>query len=135
MGLLVTALLLVLVAAPAHDSAVAKRAPAPQCSDGLDNDGDGQIDYPGDGACVGPYDNGELSECSDGLDNNGDGVADFPNDEACFSAEQDREQDIPATPCADGYDNDLDGKIDFPADPGCASPSDATETREKGRRR
>ncbi len=33
----------------------------PQCLDGIDNDGDGAIDYPADTACKHPWDNSELS--------------------------------------------------------------------------
>ncbi|MBI2096856.1 MAG: hypothetical protein HYT40_01730 [Candidatus Sungbacteria bacterium] len=35
-------------------------APKPQCSDSIDNDGDGKIDYPADPGCVSPEDNNEL---------------------------------------------------------------------------
>jgi len=33
--------------------------PAPECSDGIDNDGDGDTDYPNDGRCLSPDDNSE----------------------------------------------------------------------------
>lgn len=41
--------------------------PAPQCSDGLDNDGDGRVDYLGDPGCLSSDDNTERTE-SDSAD-------------------------------------------------------------------
>jgi len=59
----------------------------PQCSDGIDNDGDGTTDYPADAACAHQADSdidglrgrneGSPSQCSDGIDNDGDGLIDF----------------------------------------------------------
>jgi len=69
-----------------------------QCSDGIDNDGDGLIDMLDAGGCSGPLDNDET-----------DGG-------------------IPTFDCSDGADNDGDGKTDFPADPGCSGPNDTDET-------
>ena len=48
----------------------------PECSDGVDNDGDGQIDYPDDLACEKPSSRFEVTLCDDGLDNDGDGFVD-----------------------------------------------------------
>jgi hypothetical protein len=31
------------------------------CSDGVDNDGDGQIDYPNDPGCISRYDDNEVN--------------------------------------------------------------------------
>lgn len=58
-----------------------------QCSDGLDNDGDGQIDFPNDPGCSSPADNDELgtNECDDGIDNDGDTFIDFPADPQCLN--------------------------------------------------
>lgn len=61
-----------------------------QCSDGIDNDGDGNVDL-ADQGCSGSGDDSEAttsstaSQCSDGIDNNGDGNADFPEDPGCSS--------------------------------------------------
>jgi hypothetical protein len=45
------------------------------CSDGIDNDGDGNID--GDDVnCEDGFDTDEISECADGIDNDGDGWVD-----------------------------------------------------------
>lgn len=109
-------------------------APTAVCSDGLDNDGDGFIDFPTDPGCDSPTDPDETDPpappvCSDGLDNDGDGLIDFPNDPGCDSAADPDETDPPIPPvCSDGFDNDGDGFIDFPDDPGCDSAVDPDET-------
>jgi hypothetical protein len=102
----------------------------PQCSDGIDNDGDGLIDLGPDPGCTSPSDNSELDNlpsCSDGLDNDGDGLTDYPDDPGCSSPTDDLEGTAAATQCSDGRDNDRDGFIDYPADPGCYSTNDRTE--------
>jgi large repetitive protein len=78
----------------------ARTCRVPQCSDGIDNDGDGKIDWPDDPGCSSPFDDAETDDCPGG-----------PN--------------CPA--CSDGLDNDGDGKIDYPSDPSCASASGASE--------
>ncbi len=54
----------------------------PACSDGLDNDGDGFMDYPADLGCEGLDDQSESNEttlplCIDEVDNDGDGLVDL----------------------------------------------------------
>jgi hypothetical protein len=66
----------------------------PACNDGLDNDGDGRIDFDpvtranpgdennppsgvGDPVCYQPWWGAESAECQDGIDNNGDGKMDY----------------------------------------------------------
>jgi hypothetical protein len=84
----------------------------PACSDGLDNDGDGLIDYPDDPGCSSPMDDSENDPslpCDDRIDNDGDGLVDFPRDPGCqqpLSPKEDPE-------CDDGIDNDGDGFIDW----------------------
>ena len=84
----------------------------PQCSDGIDNDGDGDIDAADDG-CSGPEDNDEsddpqLPQCSDGIDNDGDGDIDAADD-GCSGPEDNDESDDPQPlKC----DMDGDGDID-----------------------
>ena len=61
------------------------------CSDGIDNDGDGKIDYPNDPGCSDPADNDETNPatapvCGDSMDNDSDGQTDWPNDYGCSSA-------------------------------------------------
>lgn len=83
----------------------------PDCSNGLDDDGDSLIDLEDPGCEAG----GDLSEksvdltCDDGADNDGDGFVDYPDDPGCYHPASDRED--PA--CQDGADNDGDGSIDF----------------------
>ncbi|MBS2021167.1 MAG: hypothetical protein JST92_02070, partial [Deltaproteobacteria bacterium] len=76
------------------------------CSDGVDNDGDGKIDYPNDPACPSPQSDSEakgdgwvMPACSDGVDNDGDGLVDFPADPSCVSAAGESE-DTPGETCA-----------------------------------
>jgi len=96
------------------------------CSDGIDNDGDGLVDYPQDPGCRSANDFAEKHPaCSDGLDNDGDGLVDFPDDTGCMSDAGTAEQP-PA--CSDGLDNDGDGKIDYPTDVQCTSAADRAES-------
>jgi len=55
------------------------------CSDGLDNDGDGNTDYPEDRGCRNAEWGTEAPECDDGLDNEGDGLIDAPDDTKCLA--------------------------------------------------
>ena len=97
----------------------------PTCSNGIDDDGDGLVDFPADPGCASAGDRDETDvECSDGLDNDGDGDVDFPDDPECSSPNDTTEGGTPA--CGDGEDNDGDGLIDT-ADPDCTSTSDRTE--------
>jgi hypothetical protein len=98
----------------------------PACSNGLDDDLDGQIDFPDDPGCDDANDFFEQSPlliCDDGIDNDLDGFIDFPSDLGCASSTSSVED--PA--CNNGLDDDLDGQIDFADDPGCADPSDPSE--------
>jgi subtilisin family serine protease len=83
------------------------------CSNGLDDDGDGLIDLE-DPGCDGADDLSEKAPgrvCDDGEDNDGDGLVDFPEDPGClhpaFLLEDPQ--------CQDGIDNDGDGKMDYDA--------------------
>ena len=75
--------------------------PQPECSDGIDNDGDGLIDM-ADPGCTAPTDNSEVNvgqpQCSDGIDNDGDGLIDFPADPGCSGTLDDDETDINGIP-------------------------------------
>lgn len=108
----------------------------PECSDGVDNDGDGETDR-SDPQCDSPLDNSEdVRECADGMDNDGDGLLDFPNDPGCISAEDNTEAAPPTPPaCSNGLDDDGDGTVDYVggnADPGCVSAADASEREATG---
>ena len=52
-------------------------APERACSDQIDNDGDGAIDYPDDPGCRDPNGWTEEPACDDGFDNDGDGAIDL----------------------------------------------------------
>ena len=72
---------------------------SPQCSDGIDNDGDTFIDYPDDPDCTSATDNLEAApQCSDGIDNDGDSLIDYPADNGCTSASDDDETSPPPDP-------------------------------------
>ncbi len=100
---------------------------APECSDGVDNDGDGRIDFDGgalanQGVALGLPDPGcrdasetstESPACQDGIDNDGDGTIDFdggalanggvalaPPDAACTNPH--RNDETPAPLCGLG---------------------------------
>ncbi|MEK7068473.1 MAG: hypothetical protein AAB964_01520 [Patescibacteria group bacterium] len=86
----------------------------PQCSDGVDNDGDGKTDWDvpggaGDPGCSTPTDDNESDDPSNPPSGGG-------GDKAA---------------CEDGVDNDGDSKVDMD-DPGCSSPQDTNETDEGG---
>jgi hypothetical protein len=76
-------------------------ASLPECSDGVDNDCDGEIDGD-DPGCAGPDDRDEhgTAECDDGFDNDFDGDTDYkvlgpgcdqPGDDNCNNPEDDNE--------------------------------------------
>ncbi len=65
------------------------------CRDGMDNDGDGKIDFPDDPGCTSSTDTDEMDDCpsgpncpacGNGLDDDNDGQTDYPNDTTCTSA-------------------------------------------------
>jgi hypothetical protein len=101
------------------------------CADGIDNDGDGAIDHPGDVGCTSLSDTSERDPalpCDDGIDNDADALADFVpggglHDPGCASSSSPAEN----PECDDSKDNDGDGKVDwdgkygvYPVDEGCA---------------
>ena len=70
----------------------------PQCSNQVDDDGNGRIDYPSDPGCSGPDDREEVAPaeppaCSNDLDDDGDGLVDYPIDQGCISAAGESEVD------------------------------------------
>ncbi len=76
-----------------HDDDLAGRdslydCPFLKCQDGVDNDGDGLIDFANDPGCLGPKWPLENPQCDDGFDNDGDGLTDFPADSECTAASQ-----------------------------------------------
>jgi hypothetical protein len=100
-----------------------------ECNDGIDNDGDGGIDFATDDQCVSWEDVSETilePICSDTVDNDSDGLRDYPLDPQC-SSEEDMTEDIQEPQCSDGIDNDSDTFIDFPLDPECTDAVDNIE--------
>ncbi|MGH0034901.1 MAG: thrombospondin type 3 repeat-containing protein [Myxococcota bacterium] len=97
-----------------------------ECADGLDNDGDGDTDFPADTGCADSAFPLEDPQCLDGADNDGDGLVDFGADPGCRNAFWPFE----APECDDGADNDLDGDTDHPADSGCAAAWSLLEAPE-----
>jgi hypothetical protein len=94
------------------------------CSDGADDDGDGNVDLADPGCFAGgdAFETNALMPCDDGFDSDGDGLVDWPDDPGCADPQWLYEN--PA--CDDGIDNDGDGKIDWdggangePMDPRC----------------
>ena len=61
----------------------------PACSNGLDDDLDGQVDSSGDPGCDQAADTSEQSsalKCDNGIDDDTDGLIDYPNDPYCTSS-------------------------------------------------
>ncbi len=106
-----------------------------QCSDGIDNDGDGYVDMQ-DPACSGTTDNTEspfnqppqVYACSNGSDDDGDGLIDM-QDPGCTSTTDTNEYNVPPPTyqCSNNIDDDADGLVDFSQDPGCTSATDNNE--------
>jgi hypothetical protein len=101
-----------------------KGVTGPRCSDGVDNDGDGLVDYPYDRGCFSIYDDDERMACSDGIDNDNDGQIDM-DDSGCTSP-ADKSEKRRYARCNDGIDNDGDGLKDI-MDPDCVSKYDDDE--------
>ena len=95
----------------------------PACNDGIDNDGDGKIDFGADPQCIAKGDRSETPDCGDGIDNDGDGTTDYPADTGCTAASDRTEK----PDCGDGIDDDGDGQTDYPADGGCRKASSPVE--------
>lgn len=57
--------------------AQARLALLPECSNGLDDDADGYVDFPEDPGCGSSSADREDPRCQDGVDNDGDGKIDF----------------------------------------------------------
>jgi hypothetical protein len=101
----------------------------PACSNGVDDDGDGKIDFPNDPDCSSYEDASELPDCSNGIDDDGDGKTDYPADPGCFNATSSKEN----PQCNDGIDNDGDGTIDFDGGPNGGTPDPQCTTAYKDR--
>src|SRR5579871_5250200 len=82
----------------------------PQCSDGIDNDGDGLIDYPDDPGCFSPNQDSEDDDCPNGpncpecgnhIDDDHNGLTDYAGqDPGCFAASDTDEYTLNAYACS-----------------------------------
>jgi glucose/arabinose dehydrogenase len=79
-------------------------AALPACSDGIDNDGDGLIDYPQDPGCRNAMSDKENPQCQDGIDNDGDGKIDWPADLDCQAPWGDSEATPTGSSCGFGFE-------------------------------
>jgi hypothetical protein len=70
------------------------------CNDGIDNDGDGKVDFPAEPGCASLDDNDETDDCPSG-----------PN----------------CPQCSNAIDDDANGQTDYPTDTSCASAAGAVE--------
>ncbi|MGK0359186.1 MAG: cysteine-rich repeat protein, partial [Bradymonadia bacterium] len=71
----------------------------PVCDDNIDNDDDGNTDFPADPGCESAEDDDETSPdplpaCADGIDNDDDELVDFPDDLDCEAAFDDSENRV-----------------------------------------
>lgn len=98
------------------------------CSNGVDDDGDGLIDQE-DPQCFDPLGfespdgigRSPIGSCSNGVDDDGDGLIDREDPNCLWSGDDESTPPIPgAEPaCSDGVDNDRDGATDYPEDEAC----------------
>ncbi len=86
--------------------------PVEQCSNGVDDDGDGDIDC--DDADCATASECILEQCSNGVDDDGDGDIDCDDADCATSPPC-----VPPEECANGVDDDADGRVDC-ADVDCS---------------
>jgi hypothetical protein len=97
------------------------------CTNGVDDDGDGLVDYPADPGCASRADNNEVDPavtpaCRNGLDDDEDGLTDWPSEPGCVFRDDEDEADPSVAPqCSNGVDDDGDGLVDYGSDAECAS--------------
>ena len=107
---------------------------APQCRNGVDDDGNGLVDL-NDAGCTdladaleGPNTPWGIVACDNGVDDDGNGTYDFPFDPGCLAAGDTTELAPAVAPvCQNGVDDDGDGWVDFPNDYGCEGAGDNDE--------
>jgi hypothetical protein len=75
------------------------------CNNGIDDDGDGVVDYPDEPGCATISDHDETddcpagplcAQCSNGVDDDGDTLVDYPGDFGCMAAGDTNEEDCAA---------------------------------------
>jgi cysteine-rich repeat protein len=97
----------------------------PDCSDLVDDDGDGLVDLADPGCGSVAAGTKEDPACNNSADDDGDGLIDAADPGCGSGAAGDDESALPA--CQNGLDDDGDGAADHPADAGCVSGTDASE--------
>ena len=103
----------------------------PDCDNGIDDDGDGYGDYPGDPGCSSPTDLLERDDqlvCDNTLDDDQDGLAD--NEDPGCAHPADPSERGASFECDNGIDDDGDLLMDFPDDDGCLHPTNPVEAPE-----
>lgn len=103
----------------------------PDCDDGLDDDGDGLVDYPADPGCTNRADLSERDPrlvCDNDLDDDFDGLVD-QRDPGCTDPRDTSERGA-IFQCDNGLDDDNDQLADFPDDTGCLHPTNLVEAPE-----
>jgi hypothetical protein len=94
------------------------------CNNGLDDDGDGAVDFPADPGCSRNASTNEAPQCNDGADNEGDGLIDFDGGQSIYGA-------CSGGVCPPGVsDPEGDGQAD--PDPRCPHVLDNTEHQGGG---
>jgi len=78
------------------------------CTNGIDDDGDGDIDCFDANCASSPFCQSFESNCTDGIDNDGDGLPDCLDSDCRFSGDCPVESD-----CNNGIDDDGDGFFDY----------------------
>ncbi len=114
---------LLLLAAPA--------AWAANCDDGLDNDGDGLVDFPADPGCASASSSRENPPCSDNHDNDGDGLLDWDGagvgapDPECLGDATAKDEAVAGGAGCTSPDSDGDGVMD--CEDNCLDEPNATQ--------
>jgi hypothetical protein len=80
-------------------------AAARPCADGVDNDADGQVDFPEDAGCTWSGDLSELPDCADGIDNDNDGAVDMADTFCSTPSDLREEPDLDSDGVTDAEDN------------------------------
>jgi len=110
-----------LILAPALFTTWLLAAPATwaaNCNDGLDNDGDGYVDYPDDPGCTDAFSGPENPPCDDNHDNDGDGLMDWDGagvgdaDPECVGDPTGKDELVAGGPGCTSADTDGDGVMD-----------------------
>ncbi len=90
------------------DAATDDTSGLPQCGNGVDDDGDGKIDFPDDPGCFSTQQDDEdddcpsgpnCPQCSNGIDDDRDGELDYPDETTCETASSPAEHVLDPAAC------------------------------------